>query len=268
MTNSTPPVGVQLNAARRMYRAVAHRAIQVRTVVGKLQAVRIWLPRDKALNDLAHAIYFNAQYDVSEQFPSAEAYLEELTPDVDREWPERGVSADVTCYVLRPFLTTPPEYLTPLGLGYLACSSKVKYPWNGLDLPTASPVLDTTVVLHDITDEEGLELVQGYTRKALTLINAMRQLKTTLAYLKICIPPKIVGPNPTAPLYPHDVELTALLAELDGLCDLPFGAPPAGHFSSDSDKVNVLTSLPGHPWEIERLLAALVSASAGYSASA
>jgi hypothetical protein len=240
LTKSIPELHAELHLFRRAHYGAVIKAQVAYPLVERLQAAGVFLPRDEALERLAHLSYFSAGSDASESFESVEAFQDELTPQVEAAWPAAVLMDGQQVFPLQPFFNPRLPYFSSLEVAGLHGHCAV----CELDVlnVTGHPLPSTQVSpgnLEGLTTEELIALVAFHHAKALAIVNALRHLSTSLNYIKAALARVLTK----WPAVRYDAEIPDLVDALTRAAALPFAPAPASHFGTDTSRTNPLASL-------------------------
>jgi len=227
---STADLTAELTVCRSTHAGATRLAARVWTHIERLQASRIWLPRERALSHLAHAIYFNSGYDAFERFESDEELKEDMTPDVDKAWPMREMVAGVENYVLRPFFAKQADYLHDVGLSSIGGCS----PDELAALKVAPRPRPACEAITGVSDDELAALVAMHRASTLKIVNTLRHLDSALSYPNWALG-RLDRLRAQLPVVVEE-GVEKLLADLAEMVVLPGLEKPMKGFSSDWEK--------------------------------
>lgn len=242
---------------RRAHVGAARRAARAWRLVAELQSCSVLLPFEKTVQFVAHAIYFNAGYDASERYSCVDEFRCDLVDDVNKAYPERVSVDGVDCLVVRPFFSKETDFLPDLHLSYLHGCDPGEL--KALDVP--APEL-STVEPTGLTASEVEALIAHHRGNCLKLVNRLRHLRTATHYLATGLANAAENKHRTHPEHVMDARAAGLVADLAKVADLPFPPSPCTHFSSDSNRINNLRTLPADEAVLEPLLTECLAASA------
>lgn len=238
----------KLDLLRRVHAGAGLRAQQTWTLLQELAQASVHVPRKGAQRKVAEAIYFSSAYDACERYESVEEFLEELGQELDEAWPQRIVLEGEEHYAIHPFFSKAEGYLYQLGLGYLAGCRLEEL------RALSAPVVQYTGVEPVGLTEQELEAVMAYHhRGALSLVNALRHLRTALHYVRLGLDKYALAVARDVPLS-FSPRVHEVVGELESLAAMPLKPAPKEYFGTEADRVNPLKSLPATEAELAFLL--------------
>jgi len=237
----------ELHLARRTYAGAVTKASQAWALIQEIRQSWILLPKEVILT---HMERISAEED---------EYLSraELSKKADSIWPEQIELGSTHFYIFKPFFTADwpkPEVsilLDELGLGNLSGCFLPEI--SALNLRALSAEDTTLLPASGLSTKELQGVINLNWDGALSLVNTMRHLFTTLQYIKGSVKRGFKLDNSKDVLVSTS-ELLYYVETLEKVITFSFTPKPALFFGTEANKVNSLKALPSTEEELASLL--------------
>lgn len=231
---------------RRAYAGVSMRAARASRLLDELATQRVWVDAEKALSDISRSIYYSGRYDAGERYDTLEEFEEALLENELAQVPKVAVN-DKACYELTPVL----HDLGVFRHYHSGRLGSLHLPFTDKFIPSlraAAQDFDCGALVmaekaSSVAELSSLELsfiCSGYRKLALQRVHALRQLRTALTYPR----GDRVRTELSAELARMDSKLFELLDSLHDLTHFRSYPEAASFFSSSSDSINLVRTLP------------------------